>query len=157
MRGFTLLEILVVMVIIGIALAMVSVNLGRDDRRILRDDAERLAALLEHAEEEALVSGTTLAWSPSAGGYRFWRYDEDRKWVPVSGDEIFRERALEQGVSIAELRINQALAKPQDKVLFVPGGVNLTFEATLALGSARVVVSGDALGRVSVKVGGGEA
>ena len=72
--GLTLIEMLVVLVIIGIATSviMLSVNMvGRD--RLAEDEATRLAAQLTMAVDEGLVSREKLAlfWTPS--GYEVKR------------------------------------------------------------------------------------
>ena len=51
-RGFTLVEVLVVLVIVAIAASMVSLSVGRGDNR-LRADAERLADAFTVAQSEA--------------------------------------------------------------------------------------------------------
>jgi len=70
-RGFTLLELLVVLVIV----ALVSVGVGfsmRDASQVQLDrEAERLAALLESARARSQVSGVPVRWRAQAGGFRF--------------------------------------------------------------------------------------
>ena len=72
-QGFTLVELLVVLVVIGITLGMTMVQLMPDNRAVLRQEAERLALLLENATLEAQASGQTLGWSGEASHYRFWK------------------------------------------------------------------------------------
>ena len=48
-RGFTLIEVAVVMLVIVIVLGIVSVNLEPDRDSIVRDEANRLALLLQTA------------------------------------------------------------------------------------------------------------
>jgi general secretion pathway protein H len=70
-RGFTLLELLVVVAIIAIASAGVSFAL-RDSRATqLEREAQRLAALLESARAQSRSSGIAVRWYPSGGGFRF--------------------------------------------------------------------------------------
>ena len=70
-RGFTLLELLVVLVIV----ALVSVGVGfsmRDASQVQLDrEAERLAALLESARARSQVSGVPVRWRARADGFRF--------------------------------------------------------------------------------------
>jgi len=73
-RGFTLLEMMVVLLIIGIATAAASVSmLGDPQARSLRQDGQRLAQLFVLAQNEAMASGETLIWRHAAGGYDFVR------------------------------------------------------------------------------------
>jgi general secretion pathway protein H len=70
-RGFTLLEILVVVTIIAIATAGVTFAL-RDTAAVqLERDAQRLAALLESARVQSRSSGLSVHWHPVEGGFRF--------------------------------------------------------------------------------------
>ncbi|WP_158215438.1 prepilin-type N-terminal cleavage/methylation domain-containing protein [Candidimonas nitroreducens] len=73
-RGFTLLEMMVVLLIIGIATAAASVSmLGNPQARKLREDGQRLAQLFIVAQTTAMSSGDTLIWRYAAGGYDFVR------------------------------------------------------------------------------------
>ena len=70
-RGFTLLELLVVVAIIAIASAGVSFAL-RDSRATqLEREAQRLAALLESARAQSRSSGVPVRWYATDGGFRF--------------------------------------------------------------------------------------
>src|SRR3990167_5000413 len=51
-NGFTLIEVAVVMLVIVIVLGIVSVNLEPDRDSIVRDEANRLALLLQTAQQE---------------------------------------------------------------------------------------------------------
>ena len=70
-RGFTLLELLVVISIIAIASAGVSFAL-RDSRSTeLEREAQRLAALLESARAQSRSSGIPVRWYATDDGFRF--------------------------------------------------------------------------------------
>jgi len=70
-RGFTLLELLVVVAIIAIASAGVSFALRDSGATQLDREAQRLAALLESARAQSRSSGVAVRWYPVAGGFRF--------------------------------------------------------------------------------------
>lgn len=70
-RGFTLLELLVVVAIIAIASAGVSFAIRDSGATQLEREANRLAALLESGRARSRSSGIPIRWYAIAGGFRF--------------------------------------------------------------------------------------
>src|SRR3954467_8556222 len=70
-RGFTLLELLVVVAIIAIASAGVSFALRDSQATQLEREAQRLAALLESARAQSRATGVPVRWRATEGGFRF--------------------------------------------------------------------------------------
>lgn len=70
-RGFTLLELLVVVSIIAMATAGVSFTLRDTAQTQLENEAQRLAALLEAARSQSRVSGVPVRWLATAHGFQF--------------------------------------------------------------------------------------
>jgi general secretion pathway protein H len=70
-RGFTLLEILVVVAIIVIASAGVAFAMRDSSATQLEREAQRLAALLDSARAQSRISGVPVRWVPTAQGFRF--------------------------------------------------------------------------------------
>jgi general secretion pathway protein H len=68
-HGLTLLELLVVLAIIGVAMAGVSLSL-RDTRQTqIEREAQRLVAILEAARAQSRTSGVTLIWQATPEGF----------------------------------------------------------------------------------------
>ena len=65
--GFTLIELMVVVVLIGIASAVASLALRDPASTRLEHEAARLVALLEAARTEARASGLAAYWVPGTG------------------------------------------------------------------------------------------
>ncbi|MDU9416851.1 type II secretion system minor pseudopilin GspH [Pseudomonas sp. zfem005] len=92
-RGFTLIELMVVLVIVGIATAAISLSIRPDPARLLREDAKRLALLLQTAQDEARADGRAIAWQADARGYRFLRLgDGGADERAFAGDPQLRPR-----------------------------------------------------------------
>lgn len=70
-RGFTLLELIVVIAIIAIATAAVSFAIRDTNAANLDREADRLAALLESARAQSRASGIVVRWRPVEGSFRF--------------------------------------------------------------------------------------
>lgn len=154
MKGFTLVEILVVMVIVGITLALIGLNLMPDDDRVLRNEAQRLALLLEQARDEAVAGGEAIAWSAERERYRFLRQNEEGKWVAWTNDDLWRERQFSSGVTLYALRINRTAVPPGEHLTFSSAGLGVPFEIELGVNAARIEIIGDAMGKVTLKEAG---
>jgi len=96
-RGFTLLELLVVLLIIGIVVSMVTLSVGGNEARALRDEAQRLSALFDLAIQESVLNGLEMAVEVNEEGYEFLFYDGE-EWVPVENVDALRSRQLPAGM-----------------------------------------------------------
>ena len=103
--GFTLLEALVVVTIIGIliSMAVVSINVLGGDHE-MDQEAERLVAVLGEARDDAMLHGRDLGLRVDARGYDWLKYDSRTdRWVPIDDDIVLRARSLPDGVQLALL------------------------------------------------------
>ncbi len=90
-RGYTLVELLVVIVVIGIMLGLVSLSIVPDPAARLHRDAERLEALFALAAEEAQLSSQPITWRGDEHGYGFYRRVGE-SWIPVASEGEFKLR-----------------------------------------------------------------
>ncbi|MFN3985099.1 MAG: prepilin-type N-terminal cleavage/methylation domain-containing protein [Rhodocyclaceae bacterium] len=104
-RGFTLIEVLVVLTILGLAISGVSLSLealrGRDTDLAL----ERLRWVLEASAERARIRGQAIAFDPLPDGYRFSILDTDGRWIAFEEGPIFVEKVLPDGLAWSDLRV----------------------------------------------------
>ncbi|MGH8121527.1 MAG: type II secretion system minor pseudopilin GspH [Rudaea sp.] len=155
-RGFTLMEILVVLVILAVLTAAVSLAVaGAGGERVLTREAERAQALIAYACERAELSGLDIGLSFDRGGYRFSHLDHD-VWAPYRGDEL-RPRSWPANLSAALTHDGQAVAlaaqfpdKPQ--LLCYASGELTPFRIELALPDLdrRYRLDGTADGQVAL-------
>lgn len=152
--GFTLIELLVVLVITGIVLGAVALQLMPDDRAVLREEAQRLALLLENAGLEARASGHPLAWSYDRSGYRFWKKNDYGDWVPLDDDTMFRPRTLPEGIYVSEAKVETEPLKLGEQMSLSAASFALPFSIRLNSEHAAASVTGSSTGTVSAKLDG---
>ncbi len=152
-HGFTLLELMVVIVLIGIILTFVVGSVGDGGRRDrIQREAQRISALVELVGEEAVLQSTVIGMHFLQQGYEFMRYDGER-WQLIEKDELLRQRTLDSMIEMellvegfrVELEATsvvveeegdaedegeeQSETKPQ--VVFLSSGERTAFELTL--------------------------
>ena len=82
-RGFTLLELMVVIVLIGVLLGMVSFATGPNPARLARHEADSVAQIIQQLRERAVLEGQAYGLRLSAGGYQPMKL-EGRDWEPLA-------------------------------------------------------------------------
>lgn len=147
-RGFTLVEMLVVLMIMGLFIGLVSTITQPDERALLKLEAERLSQLLDFAATEARLGGRAIAWTADEAGYRFWRAGDDGTWTEIRDNELLRERSLPQGMTVADFRVENMRPQSSMRLEFAPHGSALAFTIGMALGAARYAVTGSPVGDV---------
>ncbi len=68
-QGLTLLELLVVLAIIGFAMAGVSLSLRDSSQTQIEREAQRLVAVLDAARAQSRTSGVALIWQATPEGF----------------------------------------------------------------------------------------
>jgi general secretion pathway protein H len=96
-RGFTLIELMIVLAIIAVAATAVVLNLPGPDRA-LRSSSERLAAQAAALRDQAVMAARPMAIRIGARGYSFEHYDGDR-WI-AEHDKPFRAVELPEGMRV---------------------------------------------------------
>lgn len=105
-RGFSLLELLVVVVIIGLfaGAAVLSMGILGGDREVERE-AFRLRSLLDLLREEALMQSRDFGVLFTETGYHFYAYDyQQLRWVVPVGENLFVPHDVDEGLEL-ELRV----------------------------------------------------
>jgi general secretion pathway protein H len=150
MRGFTLVELMVVLAIIGITLGMVSFNAMPSARQNLQGEASRIALLLQLARDEAIVRNRLVAFEADGDNYRFL-VREDNGWEPVTKDDLLRERPFKGGP--VKLLIDPATAGSGNpmRIIFGREPVDKPFVLTMAIGDDLVAIRADGIGHFVVE------
>jgi general secretion pathway protein H len=148
-RGFTLLELMIVIVVIGVLLGMVSLVTGASPARQVRQDATVIVQMIGQMRERAVHEGREYGLRLSAQGYRAMRLGA-RGWEPVAAlsawPEDVRPRLIVDGYA-STLGADEGL--PQ--VLILSSDETSAF--TLAFGSSSgtlLSLSADGIGQVVI-------
>jgi len=160
--GFTLLEILVVVVIIGVMATLAVLSIGGrslDDRMAL--EARRLHELMALAADEAVLQGAELGFIQTAEGYDFLVL-RDGKWQPLEDAGPLRARAVApplylelqiDGRRVAPLRSDDPRQELKPQVLLLSSGEATEF--TLDLHAQQFApyyrLQGDLLGQLKLE------
>jgi general secretion pathway protein H len=138
--GFTLVEMLVVVLILGLASAAV-VLVVPPGGSALRTDAERLAARIASARDEAVLQAKPVAVWTRPSGYGFERRVSG-KWQPHP-DPVFRNQGFRSGVRI--------VGSANNRIFFDSTGLpSRAAEIALADAADRSIVKISASGEVVV-------
>lgn len=150
LSGFTLVELMVVMVIIGITLGMVTLNAMPSPRQDLQKEAQRIALLLQLARDEAIVRNRLVTFEADSQRYHFLVRNETR-WDPIVGDDMLRERPFKDAPLQLVLEPPGAGSTNPLRITFGREPVDKPFVLTLASGENSVSIRADGVGHFTVE------
>lgn len=152
--GFTLLEVMLVLIIIGIVtgMAVLALDSGVSEPPV-EAEGQRLAALLQLHRETAILRREQRGLRVSSDGYQFMSY-RDGEWQPLENGSLVNYRKLPEEL---QLRLQLADSEPDGEffgaedgpqIWLSSTGAGLPFELELRsrAGGARWVIEGDSYG-----------
>lgn len=164
-RGFTLIELVVVIAIIALLAGMVVVSVGDGGReRTMRREADRLVALVRLARDEAMLGAGAVGVAFDRHGYRFQSLQEVDEgvveWRDIPDDRQLRPRDLEAENMDLELEVEgrpvvlESRPESHDPAVFLePQGTLTPFELHLVDRTdeqRRIAVTGGMDGELTV-------
>lgn len=139
--GFTLIELMVVLMIMGLAAGAVVLAMP-DPRGELRHDAERFAARIHAARDKAIVDARDMALLVDANGYAFEHRDRS-SWVAET-EPVFAPMRWSEG---AQAIVGTA---GRGRAILDATGLAEPVDVTLLRDGSRVRVRMDADGTIDV-------
>ncbi|WP_139379403.1 prepilin-type N-terminal cleavage/methylation domain-containing protein [Zoogloea sp. LCSB751] len=150
--GFTLIEVMVVLVIMGVMSTGISLGLdslrGRDADQALK----RLRLVLEATADRAAVRGRPIVIEFLPDGYRFSALDPDDNWRPLNDPPVFTEKTLPGGLYWSGLRIDGQPEAATPRLQFGTQAPEYELRIATPGGEARLI--GKANGDVSLALPG---
>lgn len=175
--GFTLMEVLLVVLLMGLAATAVTLGMGGASKeKALERTAQQFMMATEMVLDETVLSGHFVGIVIEDTSYKFVYYDEG-KWKPLEQDRLLAERQMEPGVEMVlvldglplvqedeeqdswfdepliEKSADEKKKFPEPQIMLFPSGEMSAFELSFVSKDEmqqdiEVVVFGDALGRL---------
>lgn len=140
--GFTLIEILVVLIVVGLLASLAVFTMGgSSQQRELENEVRELYLLMQTASEQAVLNNLEMGVRLEEGGYQFVAFqDRNAEWK-ASGEQIFQPRAFPDWLVATEYIENDAprLASDEDRqlpdIVFFSSGETTPFQIEFTVGS----------------------
>ncbi|MDF0750549.1 type II secretion system minor pseudopilin GspH [Marinobacter sp. 71-i] len=139
--GFTLIEILVVLVVVGLLAALAVMTMGGSSReREMENEVRELYLLMQTAAEQAILNNTELGLILEDEGYRFVAWEDRSGEWKEPAEHMFRMRSFPEWITVTEYIESDTprLASEEDElrpdVVFFSSGETTPFELEFLVG-----------------------
>jgi len=102
-KGFTLLEVILVMALIGLIMSTVSYTVfSENDEDDVEKEVQRLQVVFSMASDYAVINQLELGLrlDEEKRSYEFVKLDEDSQWAPLDAHKYFELRELPEGIML---------------------------------------------------------
>ena len=150
-QGFTLIELMIVVLIIGISTSMAVLYIDNSDDR-LKSEAKRLLAMTQLTRDEAIITGRSLAMILNSSDYSFSRM-ENGKWTKLS-TKPFRTILLNDDIRLRFILADSLSASSNQQanlLYFLATGETSQFQVWISNDNTEYVLSSTTLGELSLK------
>ena len=149
--GFTLVEMLVVVVVLGIVSGLGVALVAPGERDVQSREARRFAGALEYAAARAQWQNERLGVSAGHGAVRYWQRDAaGERWLPLAGDDVLAVQVLPPPLDAAAVAYGGRAVPPDAIVPLRASGRNEPLAFALATPRFRTEVVLDPLNRAAI-------
>lgn len=142
LKGFTLIEVLVVLVIMAVMIGMATaLFFGATKSRRIKSEAEKISLLIPAVSQQAILQPAVIGMKFTGKGYQFFRYESktvnNDHWAPIEQGVFSKVNTYPYGIGA---KLNKLVAgssliglPDHDKsmVIFLPNGDVSPFELTI--------------------------
>ncbi|MDR2017153.1 MAG: prepilin-type N-terminal cleavage/methylation domain-containing protein, partial [Burkholderiales bacterium] len=152
--GFTLVEILIVLVILAVVAGLITLAIGSDERNTLQREAQRLTGALEYAADRARFRHEIVGISalPDGRGWRFWTIPGDAgknvSWRAIADDAPLAAHRLSGDLTLRPLHYAGQPLTADAIVPLLPSGRFEPYALELRGIGWFLQLNGDPLGRI---------
>ena len=102
LRGFSLIEVLVVLMIIGILTSLTRLAIPNQEQRHWTNETQQLVSILNQAHDESVILGIHLEAVVDSQGWRFYQYSPQQE--PILMKDIFAPHVWEKPVEVKSVQ-----------------------------------------------------
>lgn len=164
--GFTLIELMVVVLIMGLGLGLVALSVGRDGSTMARDEAEQFMLRADFVAEQVVLNSEVIGMfveprnTANNSDYQWcyrWQRLRNNRWETLS--DALEERCLPAALQVEMVVENETyeydpeLDTPTPVVVFYPSGESTVFELAIYDADQRLDTP-DAIQRIEIDMMG---
>ncbi|MCG6968970.1 MAG: type II secretion system minor pseudopilin GspH [Gammaproteobacteria bacterium] len=160
-RGFTLIELMTVVFIIGVILTFATISVGQHSDQTLEEEAKRLHYLIKLASEESVLRSTSMAMEFTKQGYQFVQIAGDQ-FVPLEDDKLFRKREFPGDMEIQMELYGQAVSFDDEervpRIYILSSGEMTEFKISLRMVDTQpYTITGNIIGQTKLIAPGADS
>ena len=112
--GFSLLELLIVMVVMGVMISIAALSMRSFEADPAEKALERLRFNVGLLVNESVVRSEPLAFGFAEHAYAFYQMDEEGKWKLIDDDRMLKPQVLDEKLSLTLLLNDEQLLLPAE-------------------------------------------
>jgi general secretion pathway protein H len=97
-QGFTLVEILIVMLIISIVASVAALTITTNQNKNIENFTHQLVNIIQLSCEEAMLRPATLGLAFTSNTYQFYQFQ--KKWIPLT-DKIYGKHSFSSSIKLS--------------------------------------------------------